>query len=767
MRLCGREFDAPTIAKVQEIVAADPSMSRRTVSRRVCESLGWRAQNGKLKEVSCRKALLELERRKLIRLPAPRSSCFEPRRSEGKAEPPLESLEVRCRLEELGEIRIVAITSRYSQASKAWNRLMTQHHYLGKGPLCGAQIRYLVESSRYGWVAALAFSAGQWRLKKRDEYIGWTEGARRANLERVVCNSRFLIRPGVEVANLASHVLSRCLGRLAEDWTQRYGYAPALVESFVDPSRFAGTCYQAANWERVGQTAGRTTPQRNGKVTEGRKDIYVYPLCRDWKAVLCREPDVALRRRARCEAADWVEEEFGAVEFFDDRLKRRLCVLASDFFAQPRELIPQACEGSVAKAKAAYRFLGNPNVNLQTVLKPHVESTIERLRGHRVILAVQDTTTLNYGEHPPEGAGAINNSAHSARGLLVHDTVAFTPEGTPLGLLNVQCWTRDPEQVGQRDRNRLPIEEKESLKWLTSYRAVAEVQKLCPETMLVSVGDREGDVYDLFYEGTRSPADPRLLVRADRTRKRRTEPDGERQLLWERMSAEPVAGGLKVRVPRRGSRLARTAKLEVRFAAVELVPPRDSSFPALRVWAVYAREIDHGVEVKEPIDWLLLTTVATATFEEALRMLTWYSRRWGIEVFHRVLKSGCRIEDRRLEDIESVESCLAIDMVVAWRVQWMTMIGREQPDTPSDQILHEEEWQVLCVWATRQIPDQPPTAGEAMRWIGRMGGWLCRGKNDHPGTTCLWRGLGRLPAMADGFLMAQLYYGVKPGPRAP
>jgi hypothetical protein len=476
---------------------------------------------------------------------------------------------------------------------------------------------------------------------------------------------------------------------------------------------------------------------------------------------------VGLRRRERSGAADWVEEEFGAVGFYDERLKRRLLVLASDFFAQPRELIPQACQGSVAKAKAAYRFLGNPNVNLQTVLRPHVESTMERVRSHPVILAVQDTTTLNYGEHPPEGAGAINNSAHSARGLIVHDTVAFTPEGTPLGVLNVQCWTRDPEQVGQRNRRQLPIEDKESLKWLTSYRAVTEVQKLCPETVLISVGDREGDVYDLFYEGTRNPADPRLLIRADRTRKRRTEQDGERQPLWERMSAAPVAGGLKVKVPRRGSRLARTAKLEVRFGWVELVPPRDSSFPSLGVWAVYARETDYGPEVKEPIDWMLLTTVPTSSFEEALRIMTWYSHRWGIEVFHRVLKSGCRIEDRRLEEIDSVESCLAIDMVVAWRVQWMTMMGREQPDTPSNQILREEEWQVLCAWATRQIPNQPPGAGQAMRWIGRMGGWLCRGKKDHPGTTCLWRGLGRLPAMADGFLLAQELSGIKLGPRSP
>ncbi len=227
---------------------------------------------------------------------------------------------------------------------------------------------------------ALAFSAAQWRLKKRDEYIGWTEAARRAHLNRVVCNSRFLILPSVHVPNLASHALSLCINRLAEDWTARYGYAPVLAETFVDPSRFAGTCYQAANWLRVGQTVARPTPYPNGKVAKGPKDIYVYPILGDWKQVLCEEPRVPLCSTPPPEApADWTEEEFARVQFFDERLKNRLFRLAGDFFAQPGELIPQASNGSAAKTKAVYRFFNNSNVDRQTVLRPHLESTLERL----------------------------------------------------------------------------------------------------------------------------------------------------------------------------------------------------------------------------------------------------------------------------------------------------------------------------------------------------------------------------------------------------
>jgi hypothetical protein len=766
VRICGREFNSATVAGIEWILRADPLLSRRALSRRVCEWLDWRAANGRLQEVSCRKALLELDRQGLIGLPAAEKRCFRRTGPEPSADSWSEAPELRCALEELGGINIVPVSSRYSQASRTWNALMQRWHYLGKGPLCGAQIRYLVETSWHGWVGALAFSAAQWRLKKREEYIGWTEAARQAHLQEVVGNSRFLILPGVRVPNLASRVLSLCLKRLGDDWSERYGYAPVLVETFVDPRRFAGTCYRAANWQYVGRTAARRTAYRNGKVAEGPKDIYLYPLSDHWKSVLCEEPALALGSRPRTEVPrDWTEEEFGRVQFFDERLKHRLLVLAADFFAQPGELIPQASYGSAAKTKAAYRFFSNPQVEMPKLLRPHIESTLERVRAHPVILAVQDTTTLNYTAHRPEGSGPINTSENGAVGLLLHDTMAFTPDGTPLGLLDVQCWARDPEQVGKRyRRHQLPIEEKESRKWLISYRAVAEIQKLCPETLLISVADREADLYELFHEAAQDQRGPGLLVRAERTRNRKVEPEDEQQALWPRMAAEPVAGTLQVAVPRRGSRPSRTARIELRCASVVLRPPTRIKLPPLRVWAVYAREVDPPAGVKGPIDWMLLTTVKTASFQDACQRLDWYSRRWGIEVYHRTLKSGCRIEDRRLDDTESLEACLAIDLVVAWRVHWLTWVGREKPNTACDQILKEEEWRVLSAWATGVMAEKAPSAQQATRWIGKMGGWLARGKQDNPGTTCIWRGLVRLPTLAQGYLLALRVHGIRAGP---
>ena len=170
-------------------------MSRHALSLRVCEWLDWRAANGKLKEVSCRKALLELHRNGVLVLPAAEESCFKRCGPEPSVPRLSEAPELWCALEELGEIRIVAVSSRYSKASRIWNELIERWHYLGKGPLCGAQIRYLVESSRHGWVGALPFSAAQWRMRERDRLIGWSEAARRAHLHQVVGNSRFLILP--------------------------------------------------------------------------------------------------------------------------------------------------------------------------------------------------------------------------------------------------------------------------------------------------------------------------------------------------------------------------------------------------------------------------------------------------------------------------------------------------------------------------------------------------------------------------------------------
>jgi Druantia protein DruA/Transposase DNA-binding/Transposase Tn5 dimerisation domain len=754
MWLCGQYFNRGIIDRIQATVESEPEISRRALSRQICEWLEWRSINGKLKEMSCRKALQALHRRGRITLPEQKKSYSFQRPKTGiKQDSPLVD-EICCNLKELGKVEIAPITSRYSKASRQWNQLLDSYHYLGSGPLCGAQIRYLVHSEIHGLLGGLSFSASTWKLKARDECIGWSERARRQNLQRVVCNSRFLIIPTVRVANLASHVLSQCLNRLAVDWQERYGYAPVLVETFVDSDQYTGASYRAANWTRVGETAGRADGYANGKVSDGKKQIYVYPLRKGWRSRLCRESKPGMGELPRPEAPqDWAEEEFASVELFDERLKERLLVIARDFYAQPGELVPQACGGSAAKVKATYRFFDNRNTDMQGLLQAHIGTTIDRIQEYEVVLAVQDTTTLSYTAHASKDMGPINARWNSAMGLMMHDTLAFTEDGVPLGLLDVQCWSRKPEEAGKGAlRHQLPIEQKESMKWLKSYRAVEQAQQLCPETMLVSVGDREADIYELFEEATGGNSKPKLLVRAMRGRNRTV----EQIELWEKLSQQPVSGIQEVRVPRKGNRRARTAKLAVRFSEIRLDPPKTKNSIPVTMWAVFAQEIDPGEDVETPIEWMLLTTVATDTFEDACKRIAWYSKRWGIEVYHRTVKSGCRIEDRRLGSTDRLEACLAIDFVVAWRIYWLTKQGRETPNIPCDVFLNEDEWQVLWAYVKKEPPPaEPPPIGQITPLIASLGGYLNRNGDGPPGTTTMWRGLIRLHAMAEGFSLCK------------
>ncbi|MFQ5664665.1 MAG: IS4 family transposase [Terriglobia bacterium] len=693
-------------------------------------------------------ALLKLHRRGMIHLPPAAT------RPPGRAQKPIVFEEggarepIRCRLVDLGSVEVVKIGSAESKASRVWNELMERYHYLGAGPLCGAQMRYLISSAQGEWLGGVAFSAGAWRVAARDRWIGWSQRARQQHLGKVVCNSRFLILPWVQVPNLASHVLSRCTRRLPADWRARYGYEPVVVETFVERGRFKGTCYQAANWRHVGRSCGRGRQDRGRRSAGGEKEVYLYPLRPKARELLCEgPPDPVKDRRWPGRARDWAEEELGLAVLEDERLSKRLLLIARDVYDRPQASLPQACQ-SRAKTKAAYRFFEHSATTMDRILASHCEATVTRVTQERVVLAVQDTTSLNYSAHPAtEGLGPIGSKREGIVGLVVHDTMAFTLEGTPLGLLDVQCWARNPEDFRKRHlRYELPIEQKESRKWLESFRKVADAQKRCPGTTLVSVGDREADMYELFQLALSEPAGPKVLVRAERDR---LLGDGQGHL-WEQMAREPLGGIQVIRVPRRGQRPAREARLEVRFGRVQLKPPkRKPQLGELSLWAILAEEID-GPEGGEPLKWMVLTTLEVNTFEQATERLAWYAGRWGIEVYHRTLKSGCKVEERQLGGADRIETCLAIDMVVAWRIFHLTKLGRETPEVPCTVFFEEAEWKALYAYVRQHPtpPDHPPTLREAIRMVASLGGFLGRNSDGEPGTKSLWLGLQRLDDIA-------------------
>jgi hypothetical protein len=641
-------------------------------------------------------------------------------------------------LAELQPVEVAPVGSAESRTAQTWNALMQRYHYLGAGPLCGAQIRYAIRSHRGEWLGGLAFSAAAWRVRVRDEWIGWSEAARQQHLPEVVANSRFLILPWLRVPHLASHVLGQALRRLARDWQERYGYRPGLVESFVDPQRFAGTCYRAANWQLLGLTAGRGRQDSEHAGGQTAKQVWVYPL------------QARARQRLGGPApapppppADWAEEEFGGARLGDERLRERLLILAHDLGARPQANLPQACQ-TRARTKAAYRFLEHAETSMDALLAPHYAATRKRVAAESRVFAVQDTTYLNYTTHPAtDDLGPIGSAKDAAVGLVLHCTMAFNAEGTPLGLLDVQCWAREEAEFGKRHRRKdLPIEEKESNKWLKSFRQVAEVQRSTPGTRLVSMGDREADIYELFREALQEEKGPGVLVRAERDRLRT---EGQEHL-WPWVAQQARAGVQEVRVPRRGAQPPRVARLEVRFAPVRLRPPHGKEeLGELTLWAVLAQEVEEPRGVP-PLCWMLLSTGPVDSFAAACEKLQWYTLRWGIEVYHRTLKSGCKIEQRQLGSAERIEACLAIDLVVAWRIYQLAKLGRETPDVPCTVYFEEAEWKALLVYITKNPvpPAQPPSLREAMRMAAGLGGFLGRKSDGNPGTQTLWLGLQRL-----------------------
>jgi hypothetical protein len=282
---CGREFSAQEIQAIRHLIEQQPGLRRAALSRKLCELFGWVQRNGQLKDMTCRVALLRMQADGLITLPASRMS-----RPRSRAHfPPTPATDAQTALvqpvHELAELTLRRPTD--TTASRLWNEYIARYHYLGYTPLSGSQLRYNVFAGDR-LVALLSFGASAWKLAARESFIGWHEPQRRCNLQLVVNNARFLILPWIQSKGLASKILALAARQLPHDWDQRYGYRPVLLETFVESARHRGTCYKAANWIHVGQTTGRGKKCPVHEAVIPVKDIWLYPLRKDFRATLCR-----------------------------------------------------------------------------------------------------------------------------------------------------------------------------------------------------------------------------------------------------------------------------------------------------------------------------------------------------------------------------------------------------------------------------------------------------------------------------------------------
>lgn len=720
-----------------EAAGASPGMTRSELARRLCERLSLRDERGRLREVAVRIDLGRQAGAGRLRLPAvaaafTRKRCRRLKRRGHDPSPPRSLLTL--------DVRIVA--GRHDPLHRVWKRALDEHHYLGAGKLCGAQLRYLVYAGDT-LVAAASFSAAARHIRCRDRFIGWSALARRRNRARVIAQSRFCVLHRIQ--NLSSRVQSILLRRVAADWEQAYGQRPLLVESFVDRERFDGASYRAANWIEVGVTRGRGRQDTHHEQRVSVKRIFVRPLDRRFREQLQVEPV-----RVATPDTDWATQEWGAVDLKDRRLTKRLVTYGRARFERLHASTPESL-ASKAATKGAYRLLTHEQATLESFLTGHREATLTRAAEHAVVLAIQDTTSLNYTTHvATEDLGPIGSfGAQATLGLEVHSTLLSTLEGTPLGLLDVNAWAREQKDFGKaKERAHLPIAKKESRKWLRGYAVADLAAERLGTTQVVVVGDREADLYELFAAAAKRRA--QVLVRASHPRRILT-PEGEVEgYLWDRVRAEPVAATIDVSIPRSGSRAARVARVELRYREVEIARPSGKALapehrtPSVKVWAIAASEsAESAVRGVTPIEWLLLTTLPIESAASAAEKVAWYGKRWLIEVFHRTLKTGCLIERRQSKSAASLKAALAIDAVVAWRVLSLVKLSRETPDTPCTVVLADDEWKALHCFTkrTRTPPAIPPTLAKAVLAIAELGGFL---GYKNPGAETVWKGLERL-----------------------
>ena len=436
----------------------------------------------------------------------------------------------------------------------------------------------------------------------------------------------------------------------------------------------------------------------------------------------------------------WAVEEMKGADLGDKRLKRRVITLLERLGDKPTLSIPAACRGW-AETQAAYRFFDNEKVSAEKVLAPHVEATAERMRGEAVVLCITDTTELDYsGKKDIRGLGPLTYEAQ--RGMYLHASLAVTPQRLSLGILDALFWARDPAGYGKsQEQASRPIEEKESIRWLESYRTMCEHAARLPDTQLVYVTDREGDIYEIFAE-----SESRQGPKADwliRSQTDRNLADGGS--LWKRVARAESLGEVEFDLPASKDRPARHVVQTLRLTRVRLKAPYrpGTKLPDVEVTVVYACE-DKPPRGAERIEWILLTSLPVDSFEEAREILQWYLCRWQIEVFFRILKSGCEVEQLQLEIVDRLEPAIALFLIVAWRTLFLTMLGRTCPDLPCDAVFATEEWQAVYIVAKRSKPPRKtPSLNQMIRLVATFGGFLDRKGDGEPGPKTLWIGLQR------------------------
>lgn len=448
---------------------------------------------------------------------------------------------------------------------------------------------------------------------------------------------------------------------------------------------------------------------------------------------------------------EWVAKELAGIELGDKRLNKRVLNLLDVASKQPQSSLNTMFH-TRKEIQACYRFFSNDLVTESKILEPHLQQTQERILEHPVVLCPSDTTSLNYTTRKSlKDSGYL--SSNNAQGFFMHTTIAITPDRLHLGVVDQKFWAREKEKRtrSSKERERMMLDAKESYRWLEAYRSCGELAKKCPSSQFIYITDREGDIFELFYEKEKIGVDYIIRSKHNRT----VYPEGERTTkLLDAIENSKKVGEISFEIIKRedGSKRRVQQTIQTGTFAIKSRYGADTPLQQTKINVVYLKECNPP-ECEEPIIWRLLTSLPISTQEEVEAIIRFYLCRWEIEVLFKTFKSGCKIEEKSLRSADRLYPLFNLFLIIAWRINFLLHMSRIIPDISCAYYFEESEWRAGYMAATRNKEPltSPPTLSEMMGYIARLGGYLGRKKDLPPGIKAIWIGICKLHNYADAW----------------
>lgn len=675
------------------------------LAQELCRKFDFKSPSGEYQISSCHVVINDMEKRGLIRIPKARVYSGRKFTSLTRHDvdiplPPDYPKTINKTM--IADLEIILLTKGDKKLNPIWNELIAREHPQKDKRLVGYWVKYLIKYNGY-YIGAACFNSCAYNLEARDEWLGWTRKQFQEYQHHFINMGRFLIRNKIKCANLASHLISKLTKLIKKDFHDRYGVKPWVIETFADTMHCYGLCYKAANWQLIGQSKGRGRDDVENKYDKSIKNIYLHIVEPNFRKLAGFEPEKPKYPQIKLERSlneQWAVDEFSDLVLGDERVSNRVVSIAKHKGQQPSQPFAKAANGLKSEIKGFYNFLQNDNdeINSKSLLSTHRNKTMCRAKEFKRVLSIQDTSDLNYsGLIKTEGLGIIgknHSNTSGTKGLMLHANLLTDMRGIPLGVPYAEFTS---PKAGQANSEK----EKESQRWLRTYEDDIAMAKELEGTQIISVMDREGDIYNLLELANKNRKRNPIVVRSNHNRKLAD----ESRLKWSVAWSDPKCH-ITVDIPPQRERPkttdkkikrkyipARKAELAINYKEIEILRPEsdnNSKLPSMKVTVVYAKEVSPP-KGAEKIEWYITTTLPVLTHKDALDVIRIYKKRWRIEEYFRVLKSGCLVEKYKLDSAKKLERVVTIDLVIAWRIMLFTFLAREYPNVEIKTIFSSDE----------------------------------------------------------------------------